>query len=206
MGRSLERGSGRILPGFMIPSGSKTCLIPAISGIRSPCSCPRAPILPIPIAVLPGAGAAAGEGVVDDQLDELLRACRRRRIVRVHVDADVEVPVACMPEDASGQLEPLELPAGEVHRRRELGHGDARVGRPLLASGRPGRRRVGGRVASLPQSRAGFGVTFEDDLGRALGARDLLHELEIAVDGLARPARLDEQARRLGQRSCPSTR
>ena len=62
---------------------------------------------------------------------------------------------------------------------------------------------MGGVVARLPQPRAGVGVALVDDLGRALLLGDRLHELEVGVDELLAPGRLDEQARALPGTTVP---
>ena len=152
-------------------------------------------------AVLAAAGAAAGEGVVDDAPDELVGALASPSGSSGSMsEADVEVAVACMSEDAAVEAAAVRARAGEAHRLGELGDGNADVGRPLPAAGHPGRGGVRRRVAGPPEPRASIGIALEHDLGRAFRRGDLLHELEIAVDRLGGAGRLDEEARRLGER------
>ena len=83
--------------------------------------------------------AAAGEGVDDEPLDELVGAGQLVRVVDVDLHADVDVAVAGVTEDGGLEPEALGLRAGELDRSRELRDGDARVGRTLVPAGR-GRR------------------------------------------------------------------
>ena len=86
--------------------------------------------------MLAGAGAAAGEGVGDEPLDELVGERDHGGVVGNDLQADVEVAVAGVAEDRGLEAEALQLGAGE----RDGAGGARRPGRTVsvVRSWRPG--------------------------------------------------------------------
>ena len=145
--------------------------------------------------VLAGAGAAARERVLDEQLDQLVRPPHLVGVVRVDHQREVDVPVPGVPDDPGDEPAPLELPPRERDRRREL----ARAGRRRRSSGGcfPGAAAaagVGGRVTRGPEARARGRVALGDDVERALGLGDRGDELEVGRDRRLAPRPLRRRA------------
>ena len=147
----------KTLPGLRIPFGSKTRLIARISGSEVAVLELERPELAQADAVLARARAAARERVDDEALDELVGARELGRVVGVELEADVDVAVAGVAEDGGVEAETLHLRARERDRAGQLGDGDARVGRALVAAGRDGGRCVGRGVPRGPEPRAPSG-------------------------------------------------
>ena len=206
-----SRRAGRTLPGFMIPIGSKSCLTPRISGIRSPCSCCEGADLADPDAVLAGARAAAGERVVDERAaTSSFERPSCRRIVGVDRRAPTwRLPSPAWPRIAAVEPEPVELRAGErAPRRRARRRGtQTSVVRSPACPAR-GRHGVGGVVPRLPEPRARGRVTLERRSSVAPSAsRERLHELEIVLDRLGAAASTSTKRHgSLGERRARSRR
>ncbi len=169
--------AGSTLPGFRIPFGSKLALIACISGIRSPCSCSSAPILPrptpcSPVQVPPRASASS---------TTLCTSSSERSDLAVgDLHRDVEVAVA-----RRARRSPRSARAGRSRPGRSGPRPASSVSGTQTSVARsfvPGNHRGGGVcgvVARLPEAGARVGVALVHDLGRALGEGDRLHELEV---------------------------
>ena len=136
------------LPGLRIPSGSKLALIALMSGIRSPCSCSSASILPRPMPCspvhVPPRASASSTTFRTSSLGALDPS-----VARPDLHRDVEVAVAGMADDAGVEAEPVDLAAREPDGGRELGQRYAHVRRRSFVPGEPRRERMGDVVRAL---------------------------------------------------------
>ena len=150
--------SDSTFPGFMIPCGSNSSLMPRISGHEVTVLTLERMHLAEPDPVLAGARASACERIRHEQLDQLVRRADLIGVVRVDISERWTLPSPACPTSPAIEAAPLDLLPRERDRRRQLGERDADVGRavaPSRAPRPPRRRRTSGGRPTAARARSG---------------------------------------------------